>query len=385
MRRKQLYALFLCSLAPRTIGAGLLPLLPVHAGRLGAEPALVGAYLAFSFLALTVGTLVAGWLSDRTQRRKALLILSGIILVPALWLMGQATNTGQLTLLTAIVWFLGGMELTLISILAGLFAAETERGRVFGLLALTAALGGLIGGLTAGPIAERLGYPALFGVLALFGGLLPLTGLALEDKPAAPRSEIATTQKRAPLGAGFYLLLLASTVAGIAFYVGTLGTSLAMDQRGFLAGAISSTAAVSGLVTLPLTPLLGWLSDRMSRKLLLALCYLAGAIGLWWLATSGVLWHFWAVSSLLSILFYGGMTVGTALATDLVPGESLGKGISTFSTTTWIGGVVGFGLGGTAIQTFGMNTTLIAGALALLVAMILLIPMRRTAQEVQPV
>ena len=72
MSKKQLWSLFLCSLVPWTVGTGLLPLLPVYAAQLGAQPALTGYYLSFVYLALAVGTLSAGWLSDRFQRRKAL-------------------------------------------------------------------------------------------------------------------------------------------------------------------------------------------------------------------------------------------------------------------------------------------------------------------------
>ena len=70
MSRKQFFALFLCNLTPFIVGAGALPLLPVYAADLGAPPAVTGYYLAFSYLALTVGTLVAGWLSDRLGRRR---------------------------------------------------------------------------------------------------------------------------------------------------------------------------------------------------------------------------------------------------------------------------------------------------------------------------
>jgi len=42
MTRKQLFALFSCSLIGWTVGNGLIPLLPVYATQIGAEPAVVG-------------------------------------------------------------------------------------------------------------------------------------------------------------------------------------------------------------------------------------------------------------------------------------------------------------------------------------------------------
>ena len=164
MSRKQLLLLFFDCLVPWTLGSGLLPLLPVYALRLGASQALAGYYLSFAFLALAVGTFFAGWLADKLQRRKLLLIVSGATMIPLIWMMGQASNIWQLAAATAAVWFLFGIEISVVNILAGLFAAENERGRVFGLLGLTMGLGAIIGGLSVGPMVDRWGYPTMFSL-----------------------------------------------------------------------------------------------------------------------------------------------------------------------------------------------------------------------------
>jgi MFS family permease len=285
--------------------------------------------------------------------------------------------------LTAAVWFCGGVGLSLVSILTGLFSGQAERGKVFGVLSLTGALGTLIGGLTMGSIADRWGYPALFVVITLFFTLWPLTGVLLEDRVVAQArdGEVSTTGDTAGLGGGFFLLLVASVVAGVAVFVGLLGISLAMNKLSFASAAISGTAAVGGAVTLPLPPMMGWLSDRLGRKRLLALCYLSGMVGLLVLVASVTLWHFWAAASLLYVFASASRGVGSALATDLVSQESLGVGMSLFEATRWVGGIIGFAAMGYAVQNLGIASTLILGAVLSLTAIILLIPIQPTGSR----
>jgi MFS family permease len=384
MSRKQLALLFVYCLVPWTVGNGLIPLLPVYATRLGADPTVAGFYLSFAYLALTAGTLSAGWLSDRFQSRKVPLVVAGVFMVPSTWLMGQAADIWQLMALTAVCWLMGGISGTSANILAGLFAGEADRGRVFGLLALTSPLGALIGGLAAGSIADLWGYQAMFTAFAILLLLVPLAGLLLQDKPAArPRPDLTPATSASPaLGKGFYLLFAASLAAAIAGFASVLGRSLVMDELGFSATAIASTSAVGAAIALPFPPLAGWLSDRLGRKPFLALAYLAAAAGLWLLSRSISLWHFWVAFSLMRLQTAVNSAVGNALVTDLVPEASLGRGMSLFGATTWIGGIAGFAVTGYAVQSLGLAPTFVIAALLALVSALLLLPIRPAEEKV---
>lgn len=377
MSKKQLVALFLCNLVPWTVGNGLVPLLPVYATQLGADSAVSGYYLAFSYLAIALGALSAGWVSDHFQRRKLPLILAGIVGIPAGWLMGQTNTIWGLTALTALLWFCGGLGLAMIGILTGLSVGENERGKVFGILALTGGLGAVIGGLGTGWIVEGWGFTTMFNALAIFLVLWPVSALLSEEKESTPRQpEDSPTQKQAELGKSFYLLFTANILSSIAGFFIVLIRSLAMDDQGFNSFEIASTGVVGGLIAMPLPMLMGWLSDRMGRKTFLIAGYVMALAGLVMLAFSKVLWHFWIVFVLQGIAMGNGGTIGNAVVTDLLPREALGKGLALFGATGWIGGVIGFAVAGVTLQNLGFAPTFIIGGCLALGAVGLLIPIK---------
>jgi MFS family permease len=377
MNKKQVMSLFVCSLVPWTVGNGLVPLLPVYATTLGADQSTAGNYLAFSYIALALGAVSAGWVSDRLGHRKISIILSGLVGIPAAFTLGLVESILALTLLTALLWFCGGLGLALMGILTGMSTREDQRGKIFGILSLTGGLGALTGGLTAGALVDRWGYPTLFSVTAIFLVLWPLSGLFLtEVKTTRVDREEGGATTKPQLGRSYYFLFSASLVASIAAFVIVLGRSLLMGELAFNATDISLTGAVSGIISMPLPLLMGWLSDRTGRKIYLVLAYLAAGSSLAILVFSSSLWHFATVMALQAFFTGVNGSVGNALVTDLLPQEALGRGLSLFNATSWIGGVLGFAGAGYAMQNLGMLPTFIIGGCLPLVGILLLVPLR---------
>jgi MFS family permease len=371
MKKTYQIALFTGSLVGWTIGNGLLPVLPVYAAELDISPTQTGIYLAFGYVALIIGIIVAGFVSDRWQKRQRLLLVVGFAGVPAIWLMGLVTQYWTLVLVTCVVWFLGGMGIALFSILAGLLANPEERGAIFSLLALTSALGALVGGATIGPIADRWGFATMFAALAAFALLSPMATSLLPEKriSLSPEQEKADTSR---LPAAFVILMLAVFIGSNARFIGQLVTSLVMNEQMFSTAAISGVTAVGGAGAIPLIGMMGWLSDRYSRKHLLATCYATGIIGFVILAGSVQLWHYWLSAVFLAVLGYGAAGVGSALVSDIVPAVAIGRALALFRGLTLAGGIVGFAATGYILQQLGAGAIFAIGTLFSLLAGLIL-------------
>ena len=385
MEARRLMALFVCNFAILFVGFGLFPLLPVYAAEFGATPTLIGYYLAVTYVAITVGNLLTGWLSGRAPR-KFVFVTAGALGALALFLMGQATTLWQVVTLTSVVWFTGGIGLSLISVFIGLYAEESRRGKWFSLVALTNPLGAVIGGSAVGWMVARQGYPQMFIMLGLVYAVWPLVGLwKVQDKLATKvtKPEEAKPADLQP-GRNYHLLLTAVLLSAITVSVVRMGLSLSMKAINFSPATIAGANVIGGLVTIPVVLGLGALSDRLGRRSFLALGYTLSAIASATLLMAEQLWHFWIVAAAVLAARTIGGSLASALATDILPPQALGRSLPLLGTMTWAAGVLGFAGSGYVIETFGAsNLYLIATLLSLVAAgLTSTLPVRR--KEVAP-
>lgn len=374
MHQKHLIALFICSLTTWLVGVSIMPLLPLYAVELGASSAATGAYLAFSFAMLAAGTMLAG----RLRRRRDVIVLAGAVALPATWLMGHVTAVWQLTLLTSIIWFAAGVAITQQSILMGLYAAAEKRGRMFGLLASTISLAGLIGGLSVGPLADRWGYSGMFAALAMVWLVQITSGLLLPRKTAVPAASPSPTPTlplpelpKSRWTRPFQQLLLANLLVSVAESVGMIGGSLAMHTHGVTLTVITLLAAFQAGAGLLIHPGVGRLSDVLARKTVLMLTYVARILGLVALAWATSLPGFWLMAACFT-LAAAKNAVNPALVTDVAGNGRLDSYMSILTASNWIGHVIGFALAGYALQHLGLTVTFLLSALLPLLAILAL-------------
>jgi MFS family permease len=382
MARKQLLALSICNVGLFIAATMLLPLLPVYAVQLGMDEGTIGIYIALAFGTLSAGALSSGWFSNRFQRRTRTIVVTSALAIPMTFLMGQVSNLILLTLSTMIVWFAAGLVSAMLNILVGMHADPQQRGRIFGIFATSVGLGQVIGGLISGPIVDRWGFAGLYGLAALVW-LIPIIGALFVKDKATTRQDAADHPRRAsaPMSSVVWLLLIANTLVFITSFGSGLAQTLKMNGLTFDASAISSIASVGGLVGIPLPFLIGWLSDRVGRKVLLIVGYAIFSTVALVIASAFSLWHFWLAAALLS-LASGLGSVGNALVTDLTPPESLSTAMSRFSATPFIAGVVGYGATGFIIQQFGLTATLLIGAVLPVFAVLLMLTTRKMVRAV---
>lgn len=383
MKNKQMLYLFFCNFTVFLAGGALLPLLPLYATELGGSPTIIGLYLGLIYLAIAIGTMVPGWLAERVSP-KSLFIAAGAAGVPALALHTQATTLWQVVPLTAIVWFCGGVGTALVSVFIGRYADNQRRGRSFSLMFMARPLGGIIGGLMAGQLVAWQGYPLLFAVLAVIWAgwplFSPLTLKGVSITSPTPTRE-AASQTPGQLGQTFYLLLLAAFLSTIVVYVGRLGVSLSMQMLHFSPQAVAATTSVGYLVTIPITLLIGGLSDRLGRRGFLVLCYLLAAGGSLVLSVASQFWHFGLVMVLLLLVTSANGSIAAAFATDLLESDALSRGLSWLNAATWLGGVAGFTGAGYITDLLGISKLYLLATMISMLAVVLLAGVSRRPQS----
>jgi MFS family permease len=382
---KQLSALFLCNLAILFVGFGVFPLLPVYAAGFGATPAMIGLYLALTYIAISLGNMLPGWLSRRISQ-KVVFVSSGLLGVPALMLLGQAAAFWQVVALTATVWFTGGVGIALVAVFTGRSAGKDERGKWFSLIALTTPLGAVIGGSAAGWLVKMQGYPIMFAAFGLVYALYPLAGVLLvkDNQTSQTAGPKARSVSQARPDRRFLLLVWIVLLVAMTISISRLGLSLSMKASQFSPAAIAGTNVIGGLVTIPFVLGLGLLSDRLGRRPLLAFACLLAALSTLLLLSANQLWHFWIASAAVLVARSLSGSLASALATDIVAPEALGKVLPRLSSMNWVAGVLGFAGTGYVIETLGANSLYWMGTAFSLAAVLITGLMIRREQRPAP-
>lgn len=321
------------------------PLIPLLAAAFSVSQVRIGLIVPAYMIPYGIATLFYGVLADRIGRRRVLLAsLTAFIVLTALTATAQTETQLVMWRLATGLGASGVVPLAL-SLIGQLFPYE-QRGRPLGWL-FGAMAGGMAFGSTVGVLVEPLlGWRALFGGVALLGGvvlvlLLPHgallggagTGLELKTVMAGYRSLLGTGRGSRTYG---YVLLNGIFHSGIytwlgayfawLYHLGEVGIGLALLGYG-----------VPGFV---LGPMIGRLADRWGRRWLIPAGLGVAAVAALVLAVTAPLIAAAVAVTVLSLGYDMTQPLLAGIVTQLAPerpGQAMGLNVFCLFT--------GFGLG----------------------------------------
>ena len=246
----------------------LFPALPLYVASLGGTPADNGLSTFIAAGAAVLARVFIGTLADRVGRKPVMLI-GGITAAaaPVLYIASQTVPTvlaSRAMVGIAIAAFSTGFQ----ALLADL-AQQERRGEAFGWGGNSLALSALVGPLAGAWVTAHQGFPTVFGLAALSGGLCTLATLLIRE----PMRHVERAIKRGSPLQGLQEALAQRNVRAAAAALTPLGIAygatitfwplVAQEHRLATSGAFYTVYAL-GLLTVQI--LAGRLSDRIGRK-----------------------------------------------------------------------------------------------------------------------
>jgi MFS family permease len=362
----------------------LLPILLV--GGLGASALAIGLIEGGAAALVLVTRVFSGWLSDAIGRRKPLVLLGYGLAALAKPLFPLAGSVATIAAARYIDRFGKGIRGAPRDALIGDLAPEAIRGACFGLRQSMDTIGAVLGPLLAvglllvfvDDIKLVLWVAAVPGVIAV---LLLLRIREPGDHERVPVRLPLTRAGLAGLGAPYWRVVAAGGLVALARFAEAF-LILRADERGLPLGMVPLVLALMSLVYALTAYPVGWLSDRMSRRWLLA----AGLLAL--LAADLAL----ALADGLGLLFAGvalwglhmGLTQGllARMVADVAPAAHRGTAFGMFHLVAGVAVLAGSALAGAMWDAIGPSAAFATGAalsLLALVAVLLLLPAERVA------
>lgn len=146
-----------------------------------AASAVVGNATFVTSAAAVIASLIAGWVSDRTGKRKIVAIVAGVIMATGLVMLSFGSTEGWFLIAVAVIGFGQGVYLAIdVAIVSELISSDNDRGKDMGVLNIANTLPQSIVPIVA-PFILAIGsaggenYPLLFifgGIIALIGGVM---------------------------------------------------------------------------------------------------------------------------------------------------------------------------------------------------------------------
>ena len=366
-------ALSVVSLLTDVSSEMIYPLIPAFlTTTLGVSAGFVGVIEGAAESTAALVKLGSGWWSDRTARRKPLVVAGYSLAAFARPLVALATSGWQVLGIRLVDRVGKGIRSAPRDALLADAAPAEARGRAFGYHRAADNLGAMLGPLVAFALLRWMGtpirtvfwlaaVPAVVAVVVLIVAVREQTGDRRPETGRRPEAGAAGAAGSGPLSGRFWGVLTA-------VFVFTLGNSsdafllLRAAELGVpIAFAPLIWAALNLVKSASNTPG-GALSDRVGRRPVVIagwLLYAAVYVGF---ALASAAWHAWALFVVYGIVF--GLTEGTekALVADLVPAARRGTAFGWYNLAIGIGALPASLLFGQLWNRYGSPVAFVTGA-----------------------
>jgi len=365
--------------------------LPAFLVSLGAGPAQLGVIEGIAESVASFAKLFSGYLTDRIERRKPLVVGGYFVANAVKPLLAIVTSWWQILLIRFADRLAKGVRGAPRDVMVAESVGKDRLGSAYGLIQSMDSAGAIAGPLTALLLLSRFGIRSVFWAAAVPGALSVLvavfgireTGKSRFSQNPGQVGQPASTalpSRSAGLSWSFYLVLVAVTL----FSLGN-SSDMFLVLRAQNIGIRVALAPLLGLVfnvtyTLGSWPA-GWLSDHVSRPSIAAVGYLIFA---------GVYFVFGRAPSVLAIwitmtaygLYYAlTQPVLKALVVDTVKLEMRGRALGIYFFATSVATLAASLITGELWKHFGASVPFyLSAALALLSALLLVVTARVSSQ-----
>jgi MFS family permease len=357
--------------------------LPAFLISLGAGPAQLGLIEGIAESVASFAKLFSGYLTDRLERRKPLVVAGYFVANAVKPLLAVTTAWWHILLIRFSDRLAKGVRGAPRDVMVAESVGKERLGAAYGLIQSMDSAGAIAGPLMALVLLARFGIRSVFWAAAAPGALAVLVAVfgIRETKPRSKRAESTVTTKsgaisrasNTPLPVAFYMVLIAVAL----FSLGN-SSDMFLVMRAQSIGIPVSLAPLLGLVfnvtyTLGSWPA-GWFSDHFSRRWIAAVGYLI---------FSGVYFVFGRAPSTLAIwitmavygLYYAlTQPVLKALVVETVASDVRGRALGIYFFVTSVSTLAASLITGQMWKMYGASLPFyLSSVLALVSAGILLI------------
>ncbi len=357
--------------------------LPAFLVSLGAGPAQLGLIEGIAESVASFAKLFSGYLTDHIDRRKPLVVAGYFVANAVKPLLAIATSWWHILLIRFSDRLAKGVRGAPRDVMVAESVGKERLGSAYGLIQSLDSAGAIAGPLTALLLLKSFGLRAVFLTAAIPGALAVLVAVfgiretnrrSSNDPRANPvkKTSPASVSPQRRLSAAFYVVLIAVTL----FSLGN-SSDMFLVMRAQNIGIRISLAPLLGLVfnityTLGSWPA-GWLSDRVSRRLIAAVGYMIFAGVYFVFARAPSTLAIWISMAVYGIYYALTQPVLKALVVDTVVPGIRGRALGVYFFCTSVATLAASLLTGELWKHYGPSLPFyVSAALALISAVLLL-------------